>query len=74
MDMEQVRECVWRLVEEHRSRCLWFLREDFRPTSREEALRVLEQIKRHGDRRAFEQASELEAWLSRNTSAASAAS
>ena len=69
-----MRERVRRLVVEHRTQCLWFLRQDFLPSGREEVLRVLGHIKRNGDRQAFVEASELEAWLSRNPSETSAAS
>ena len=60
------------LVEEYRLRCLWFLRADYRPASDEERLRVLQEIEKHGDREAFRRASELRAWLSLSSSAASA--
>lgn len=33
-------------VDEHRTRCLWFLRSDYYPATREQALRVLLQIER----------------------------
>ena len=38
------------LVDEYRSRCLWFLREDYYPATRDEILTVLRHIERHGDR------------------------
>lgn len=61
------------LVDEYRTRCLWFLREDYYPQSASEACRVLEQIERHGDVAAFKKAAPLRQWLSRNSNAASAA-
>jgi len=33
-------EAIDRLVDEYRTRCLWFLREDFYPKSREERIRA----------------------------------
>ena len=65
---------VRRLVDSYRSRCLWFLREDYYPRSLEEILRVLEQVERSGDRAAFVQAGEIRRWLSHPSSATSAGS
>jgi hypothetical protein len=64
---------VHALVDEYRSTCLWFLRRDYYPQTAGEACRVLEQIERHGDLAAFRKAAELRQWLSRNSSAPSAA-
>jgi hypothetical protein len=63
-----------RLVDEYRSRCLWFLRPDYYPTSDEDRLRVLGYIERHGDRAAFQRAAAARRWLSQGSSARSAAS
>ena len=41
------------LVDDYRTRCLWFLRDDFYPMSREARLRVLDYVQRHGDQDAF---------------------
>jgi hypothetical protein len=73
-DEQTVADLVDRLVEEHRVTCLWFLRPDFRPSTREERIAVLEQIERHGDREAYRRAATLKRWLSRTSSAASAGS
>jgi hypothetical protein len=62
------------LVDEQRTRCLWFLRPDFYPESREETVRVLRQIERHGDREAYVRAARMRRWLSQSSSDASAAS
>lgn len=62
------------LMDEYRSRCLWFLRGDYYPSIDEEWLRVLEQIERHGDREAYRKASAIRLGLSRNSSAASVGS
>jgi hypothetical protein len=59
-------------MDEYRESCLWFLREDYRPATPDEALRVLEAIERHGDREAFRKAATLRQWLSRNSSSISA--
>jgi hypothetical protein len=71
---EAINEAVDRLVDEYRHRCLWFLRSDFYPITDEERVRVLTYIQRHGDRNAYVRAGELRRWLSRSSSAASAAS
>ena len=65
---------VRRLVDDYRSRCLWFLRPDYYPVTAEEILRVLRQIEDHGDRAAFQRAGSIRQWLSRNSSAKSAGS
>ena len=51
------------LVDKYRSRCLWFLRTDYYPATHEEILRVLDYIKRYGDREAFREAGALSQWL-----------
>jgi hypothetical protein len=63
-----------RLVDEYRTRCLWFLRADLYPETRDEALRVLQQIERHGDREAFIRAARIRRWLSQSSSEPSVAS
>jgi hypothetical protein len=62
------------LVDEYRTRCLWFLRPDFYPETREAALRVLRHIERHGDREGFVRAGKLRRWLSPTSNERSAAS
>jgi len=47
------------LVEEYRDRCLWFLRKDYVPETRDEILRVLELIERYGDRSGYRRAEEI---------------
>ena len=71
---DQVGAEVRRLVDSYRSRCLWFLREDYYPRSREEILRVLEQVERSGDRAAFVRAGAIRRWLSPPSRATSAGS
>jgi len=68
------RENVNRLVDEYRARCLWFLREDYYPRSLEDVLRVLGYIETYGDLEGFQRAAALRQWLSRTSSAGSAAS
>lgn len=70
--VEDVAAAVDALVDAYRTRCLWFLRADYYPTTAEERLRVLGYIQRHGDREAFQRASPLIAWLSRPSSERSA--
>lgn len=63
-----------RLVDEYRTRCLWFLRPDFYPRTSAEILRVLHALEAHGDVRAFQRAADIRRWLSRSSSESSAAS
>jgi hypothetical protein len=51
-------------VDEYRVNCLWLLRDDYYPKTRDEACRILEQIERHGDVEAFRKASELRQYVS----------
>ena len=71
---KEIREGFERLVAGCRDQCLWFLRQDYCPTDPEEMRRVLEYIRRHGDRESFCAASRLIQWLSPGSSARSAAS
>jgi hypothetical protein len=71
---EDLRRRINRLVDTYRDRCLWFLRADYYPTDRQEALRTLDYIRRYGDREAFRQAGELYQCLSPDSSRPSAAS
>ncbi len=71
---EPTRDDIDRLVDEYRLRCLWFLREDYYPATDPERLCVLDEIRRHGDCDAFRRAGALQQWLSRLSSARSAAS
>lgn len=61
------------LVEEYRSRCLWFLREDFTPRTVTEIENVLRHIERHGDLPAFRRVATIRRWLSPPSSETSAA-
>ena len=67
-------QALRQLVDEYRSRCLWFLRSDYYPASDEESRRVLDYIERYGDREAFLRVAEIRRWLSPPSSAPSAAS
>jgi hypothetical protein len=67
-------QAVDALVDRYRARCLWFLREDYYPRTREERSRVLDAIQRHGDCEAFRRAAEVRRWFSLDSSARSAAS
>lgn len=70
-EVEQIQEAVSGLVDRYRTRCLWFLRSDFYPSSPAERLYVLDQIQRHGDRQGYLEAAALWLWLSRPSSATS---
>jgi hypothetical protein len=72
--LDAARREVDRLVDEYRARCLWFLREDYYPSTPEEILQALAYIQRYGDREAYRRAAEIRRWLSPTSSASSAAS
>jgi hypothetical protein len=61
-----------RFVDEYRSRCLWFLREDYYPATPAERDNVLRQIEQHGDREAFRRVARFRTWLSQDSSETSA--
>lgn len=63
-----------RLVDDYRTRCLWFLRPDYYPKTREEMLRVLRQIEKNADREGFVRAARIRQWLSPPSSGPSAVS
>lgn len=64
---------VRRLVDDCRLRCLWFLRDDYYPTTVAECERVLRLIEQHGDLPAFRRVAEVRIWLSRRSSGTPAA-
>ena len=59
-------------IDEYRDRCLWFLRRDYSPETRDEALRTLAAIERQGDVQAFRRAARLRQWLLQHSSEISA--
>lgn len=61
-------------MDEVRTTCLWYLREDYHPQTVSQALRVLDAIERQGDLSTYRRAAELRAWLSHPCNAPSAAS
>jgi len=71
-DAPEIAETVRRLIDDYRDRCLWFLRRDYYPEGREEILRTLGYIERHGDRRGYRRAAEVRRWLSHPSSGPSA--
>jgi uncharacterized protein (DUF3820 family) len=72
-DVQSVMEGMRVLVDEYRQRCLWFLRDDYYPTTPAEALQVLQYIERHGDVAALRKVAPLKKWLSQNSNERSAA-
>jgi hypothetical protein len=74
MDDEALEHAIDALADEYRSRCLWFLRPGFYPTTTAERLRVLDYVSRYGDTAGFRRASELRSWLSHPSSAVSSES
>jgi hypothetical protein len=71
---DEAEKAVDALIDEYRTRCLWFLRPDYYPTTTEERLRLLGYIERHGDLQAYRRVSSLRQWLSHRSSATSAGS
>ena len=67
-------QAITELMARYRATCLWFLKENFIPTTVPEALQVLDAIEQHGDLAAFRETRRLRAWLSPASSAISAAS
>ncbi len=61
-------------VDDYRTRCLWFVRADYYPSTPDEILRVLRWIRARGDKQAFQRAGKIEEWLSRTFNETSAAS
>ena len=70
----KLRDQVNQLVDAYRGRCLWFLKVDYYPATREEMLRTLDYVSRYGDLEAFRQAGGLHQWLSPDSNATSAGS
>lgn len=62
------------LVDEYRTRCLWFLRPDYYPSTDQDRLRILGYIERYGDLAGFQRAGKVRQWLSQNSNARSAVS
>ena len=62
-------DAVNALVDDYRARCLWFLRADYYPATRDARIRVLDYVQRYGDRDAFVRAATLRQWLSQTSSA-----
>lgn len=73
-DDDNLRQQVNALVDEYRERCLWFLRRDYYPSEPQDMLRVLDYIRRYGDREAFRKAGALYQWLSLHSSGQSTVS
>jgi hypothetical protein len=73
-ESDEIDEAFRALMEAQRSRCLWYLRSDWRPKTVEEMLRVLDAIELQGDRSAFLEAARIRAWFSTHSSAGSAGS
>jgi hypothetical protein len=74
MNPVDARSALRGLIDEYRSTCLWFLRDDYYPTAASESERVLGLIERYGDAAALRRVAEIRAWLSRPSSETSAAS
>jgi len=74
MNPVDVQSALHRLIDEYRSTCLWFLRDDYYPATASERERVLGLIERHGDAAALRRVAEIRAWLSQPSSETSVAS
>lgn len=73
MNRGELDVAVRELVDDYRAQCLWFLREDYYPTTDRERARVLDLIERHGNVEAFRRAASLRLWLSQSSSDAPSA-
>jgi hypothetical protein len=71
---EDLVRAIDELVDECRAVALWFLKPDYYPRTDDERRSVLHEIQKHGDVQLYTRAATLERWLSRLSSAASAAS
>ena len=67
-------EALRALVDDYRTRCLWFLRQDYFPQTPAQQRRVLGSIRKHGDQAAHVRASHLGQWLSQRSNASSVTS
>jgi hypothetical protein len=67
-------EALRELVDEYRSRCLWFLAPGYYPETLAERLRVLDSISRYGDLQAFKRAGAVRQWVLATSSERSAGS
>jgi hypothetical protein len=67
-------EALRALVDDYRTRCLWFLRLDYYPETPAEQGRVLGYIQKYGDQDAHIRASHLRRWLLQLSNANSVAS
>lgn len=66
-DIASMMKSVCTLLDEYRTQCLWYLREDYYPKTPAEACRVLKAIEQHGDVVAFKKAAMMRQWLLRNS-------
>jgi hypothetical protein len=62
------------LLKAYRTRCLWYLREDYVPSTPAEILRTLDAVEARADRSGYVKARQLRQWLLRHSSTPSAAS
>jgi hypothetical protein len=74
MERASIETELRRLIDEYRTICLWFLREDYYPETPRERERILALIAQHGDHRAFQRVADLRQWLSQHSSGTSAVS
>jgi hypothetical protein len=72
LSVETILPAVNDLVDEYRSRCLWFWRVSYYPETPAEALKALQYIERNGDVAALRRVAPLKQWLLQNSSAPSA--
>lgn len=66
-----IEDAMHRLIDDYRTRCLWFLKPDYYPATDEARLRVLDYIERSGDCAGFVRAATLRQWLLHRSSAES---
>lgn len=71
---DRVQTTIREVVDRYRAQCLWFLRADYYPHTSEEVDRVFRFIEQYGDLDALRRVAAIRVWLSRPSSATSAAS
>jgi len=73
-DTRTLADAVNALVDDYRTRCLWFLRPDYYPATSAQRLQVLDYVQRYGDREGYVRAATLRQWFSQISSGDSAGS
>lgn len=65
---KDIQQRVHIIVDEYRTRCLWWMRKDYYPSTLQQSVRVLEDITKNCDAEGFKKAGGLRQWLLQNFS------